>query len=273
MKKILLPFEGSNFPTETLEFSKRLNELSPIMLTGAFVPEVDYAQLLSATGGMAGVAYIPPMEDEGEIIEKNSARLEDFCRLNNIRHAIHTDRLDFALPSIRQETRFADLLVLSSQHFFENINPQQPNAYMKEILHTTECPVMLLPEEFDLPDNIVLAYDGSPSSVYAIKQFIYLFPELLNRPATLVYLSEKAADKFPDEALITELVGQHFRELHLLRLKTTAHDFFKTWIPSRETPWLVTGSYGRSDISLLFSKSFIAEMIRDHRIPVFMAHS
>jgi len=272
MKKIVLPFEGSNFPTETLEFAKQLNELSPIQLTAAFVPEVDYARFFSAAGGMTGAAYIPELENEGEAIEKNSARLEEFCRLNNIRHTIHTDRLDFALPSIRQETRFADLLVLSSQHFFENINARQPNAYMKEILHTTECPVLLVPEEFDLPDNIVLAYDGTPASVYAIKQFIYLFPELLNRPATLVYLSEKNEDNIPDETLITELASQHFRELQLLRLKTTPHEFFKTWIPSRETPWLVTGSYGRSDISLLFSSSFIAEMIRDHRIPVFTAH-
>jgi nucleotide-binding universal stress UspA family protein len=49
-------------------------------------------------------------------------------------------------------------------------------------------------------------------------------------------------------------------------------DFFSRWLPAQERSWLVTGSYGRSDLSLLFSKSFISSLIGEHRIPVFMAH-
>jgi hypothetical protein len=37
-------------------------------------------------------------------------------------------------------------------------------------------------------------------------------------------------------------------------------------------PWLVTGSFGRSAMSDVFAKSFPAELIREHRVPVFVAH-
>jgi len=273
MKKILLTFEGGNFPQETLEFVRCLNTLSPVLLTAAFVPEVDYAHLMSQSGGIAGAAYIPQVADEDEVIERNSALLEEFCREHVIQHVVRTDRLDFALPSIRKEARFADLMALSSRHFFENINDVQPNSYMKEILHSVECPVLLLPEKSDLPGSIILAYDGTPSSIYAIKQFAYLFPELSDIPAHLVFVSGKNDEPFPDATLVEELAGQHFKDLHLVKLNMPPYDFFNDWITGKENPWLVTGSYGRSELSQLFSKSFIAGMIRGHKIPVFIAHT
>jgi hypothetical protein len=210
--------------------------------------------------------------DEDEVIEKNGSALKDFCREHAIRYIVREDRLDFALPSIRKETRFADLMVLSSRHFFENINNIQPNAYMQEMLHSAECPVLLLPEKSDLPQTIILTYDGSASAAYAIKQFVYLFPELSHVPAILVFASEKSDDPFPDGKLIEELVAQHFKDLSLVKLDMSPREFFNNWITGKENPWLITGSYGRSELSLLFSRSFITETIKEHKIPVFIAH-
>lgn len=272
MKKIVIPFEGANFPLECLGLVRRLNDISPVRLTAVFVPEVDYSQIWSVTGGMAGVSYVPDLQDEDLIVEENSRRLGDFCRDHSIRLSIHKERLDFALALIRRETRFADLLLLDSQHFFANIDERQPNAYMKEILHTTECPILLLPEKTFMPGNIILAYDGSAASVYAIRQFAQLFPEFSGLPVTLVYLSDGKEVEFPDKENIEELVSGYFTDVHVLRLHMDHKDFFFRWLPAHENSWLVTGSYGRSELSQLFSKSFIASLIREHKTPVFMAH-
>jgi nucleotide-binding universal stress UspA family protein len=35
---------------------------------------------------------------------------------------------------------------------------------------------------------------------------------------------------------------------------------------------LVTGAYGRSELSNLFKKSFLSDVIGQHKIPVFVAH-
>jgi len=272
MKKILLPFEGNNFPQEILDFAGELNILSPVLLTAAFVPEVDYAQLWSASGGVATGTYIPQVLDEGAVIEDNSVKLKAFCIDHGIKLSIHSDRFDFALPAIRKEARFADLLVISAIHFFDIINTRQPNAYMREILHGAECPMILLPEKPGLPGDIILTYDGTASSVYAIKQFAYLFPELASVRTSLIYLREKKDSPFPNRQFIEELALQHFKNFRILDLGIRPEDFFDTWISAQHRPWLVAGSYGRSDLSRFFTGSFISNLIRKHKIPLFIAH-
>ena len=272
MKKIIVPFEGPNYPEKCLELVRELNTISPVRLTAVFAPEVDYSQILSVTGGMAGSAYLPDLGDEDRIVAETSHRLEDYCKEHAIQLFIHKERLDFALAIVRKETRFADLLVLDGQHFFENIDNRQPNAYMREILHTTECPILLVPEKIAMPGNIILAYDGSAASVYAMKEFAHLFPEYSGLPVTLVYLKESKEVEFPERENIEELVSGYFTNLRLLELQMDTKEFFFRWLPAQERPWLVTGSYGRSDLSLLFSKSFITGLIKEHKIPVFTAH-
>jgi hypothetical protein len=272
MKKIAIPFEGDHFPQESLELVRKLNELSPVWLSAAFVPEVDYSALWSMAGGIAGAVFVPEIFDEDEVIARNGARLEEFCKTYSIRLAIHKDRLEFALPLIRKEGRFSDLMLLSGRHFFDNIDSRQPNTYMKDILHTAECPVMLLPDAAYLPENIVFAYDGTPASVTAIKQFARLFPELAGREVTIVHLDGDKATPLPDQEYIEELASAYFTHPRLLNLRIDHHDFFSTWLPARERPWLVTGAYGRSEMSQLFNRSFVAALIREHRIPIFIAH-
>ncbi|HWB91612.1 MAG TPA: hypothetical protein VG605_07160, partial [Puia sp.] len=127
---------------------------------------------------------------------------------------------------------------------------------VKEILHTTECPILLVPEKIEMPGSIILAYDGSAASVHAIREFSHLFPEFSGLPATLVYLGGSKDATFPDRENIEELVSCYFTEVRLLQLHMDHKDFFSRWLPAQERSWLVTGSYGRSDLSLLFSKSF-----------------
>ncbi len=190
MKKIVLPFEGDNYPESALDLVRRINIGTPVVLTTVFVPEVDYAQLWTASAGVMANTYVPTV-DEDLVVRKNSARVQEFCVEHGIQLVLHTDRFDFALAAIRKESRFADLLLISSQHFFDTITDKQPNVYMKEMLNTAECPVLMASENCGLPGEIILAYDGSPASVHAIRQFSYLFEDLCDTPTALVYLADK----------------------------------------------------------------------------------
>ncbi|HLZ86926.1 MAG TPA: hypothetical protein VKQ52_06800 [Puia sp.] len=272
MKKIIVPFEGGAFRTELLEFVKDLNCRSKVFLTAAFVPEVDYAQLWTPSATVESDMYLPAAVDEDKLIARNSTKLSRFCETHSIGLRIHEDRFDFALAAIKKETRFADLLLLSSRHFFEVIDESQPNAYMTRILHESECPVMLLPEEPRMPGEIVLAYDGTSASVYAIRQFAYLFPEFANIRTTLIYVDPKGKGEIPDHDSVRELGRLHFRNFRMLRLSMCTDTFYDTWIGLTTNPWLVAGAFGRSDWSRLLCHSFISRMIREHNVPIFLAH-
>lgn len=274
MKKILLAFDGGHFSENILLFVKKLNGKNPVFLTGAFLPQIDYAGLWSYSGGgLSGTSFIPMVEDADAIeVKVNIKRFENFCRENDIRFSVHKNYFNFALPELRKESRYADLLIISSEKFYEQAGTGSPNEYLTETLRHVECPVLVMPEMADLPQTNILAYDGSASSVYAIKQFVYLFPELCENKTLLVYAAQKENDPVPSDINIRELITQRFPRLHILHLAPDASKDFATWAEEKKAAILITGAFGRSELSMLFRKSFTAGIIGDHRLPVFIAH-
>jgi hypothetical protein len=271
MKKFLLPLEGKHYPQELLDFVATMQPVTPASLTAAFVPQSDYTAMLELREGAK-----PPTRSFGKDDERTlgyfSRRLERFCDDFGIRLKIHVDKEDFSIPSLHKESRYADLMLVSSRHFFAELDADQPNAWMKVMLHRSECPVLLLPDQATLPGELIFAYDGSAASTFAIRQFAYLFPEFCRIPATLVYVNDDPDAKIPDEAAIRELCSLHFKKFRVLRLQMKTEEFYHTWLGMLRNPWLITGSFGRSALSQLFSASFSAELILQHRIPVFIAH-
>jgi hypothetical protein len=274
MKKILLAFSGRHFSRGAIEFAEKLNEKTPILLTGAFLSHVDYANLLSYWGGgSAGPLFIPIAEGEdSDAVQENIKRFESYCLKNGIEYRVHKDFDDFALPELKKESRFADLLIISGETFYKNPGTDEPSEYLKEMLHGVECSVVVVPEEMQFPDTNILAYDGSAHSVFAIKQFAYLFPELTGNATVLIYANEKDNEELPDEANIEELATRHFSDLVVSRIHADPKNFFNSWLLEKKNSILVSGAFGRSGVSRLFRKSFVTEIIKKHNLPVFISH-
>jgi hypothetical protein len=271
MKKILLPFDGTNFSQGALEFTARMNEMQPVLAVGVFAPQTNLSNLWSYASAPAGVMFIPLVEEEElTLIQNNIRKFKSFCKKNGIEHRVHKAFDDFALPELAKESRFADLLILGSESFYKDLGADEPNDYLRETVKNSECPVLLVPEHFQFPENIILAFDGSESSVYAIKLFTYLFPELCKNETMLVYAGDN--DGIPDEEYIEELAGRHFANLTLARLQWNPKSYFSTWVSSKKSPILISGSFGRSIFAQAFKKSFVTEVVRDHKLPVFVAH-
>ncbi len=272
MKKILLAFDGINFSEGAFEFARKMNESERILLTGVFLPQVDYSSLWSySVSHSEGPLFIPLVEAADEVkIRKNIKRFEELCVKNGIEFRVHKDFMDFALPELRKETRFADLVVLGSESFYENLGVAEPNEYLKDALHAAECPVMVVPEHFTFPQTNILAYDGSESSVYAIKQFCYLFPEWCDHKTILVNVERKG--NMPYQDYIEELAARHFKELNLLELHIDPKKYFSVWMKEKKSAVLISGAYSKSSLAQLFHKSFVSEIIKEHKLPVFIAH-
>jgi hypothetical protein len=194
------------------------------------------------------------------------------CEKSQIEFRVHEDLKDFSLAELKKESRFADLLIIGSEAFYENIGTEEPNIYLQEALHDIECPAVVVPEKYAFPENNILAYDGSESSVFAIKQFAYLFPEFASNNTILVFAKSKEVEELPDQDYIEELAARHFTNLTLERIQLDPVKFFDSWLLENQKAILISGAFGRSDISRLIRKSFIVEMLMDHRMPVFIAH-
>jgi nucleotide-binding universal stress UspA family protein len=272
MKKILVAFDGTHASAGALEFARRMNETEPILLIGVFIPQVDFSSgVLYAPMGNAG--FIPfeerydPVSAAAEISE-----FEEACIRHQIEFRVHNDHSDQAIQELKKETRFADLLILGSEKFYSNLGTDFPNEYLKLILHDAECPVLLVPEKYNFPENNILSYDGSDDAVFAIKSFSCLFPQLCGNKTTLVYATKHQQAALPDEEYIKELAARHFSDLTLQVLDVDPKRYFETFIADFKNPILISGAFARNTISLIFKNSFITGAFNDHRIPVFIAH-
>ncbi|WP_147320080.1 hypothetical protein [Chitinophaga silvisoli] len=170
------------------------------------------------------------------------------------------------------ESRFTDVLIVGMQKFYEHLRLGEPNEHLRDLLHDSECPIVVTPEKFAYPENVILAYDGSRSSVYAIRMFSYIFPDLCQCPATLVYAASGKQSEMPEQVCIQELASRHFSQLTSLLLQVKRVDDLHGWLQNISKPILVTGAFGRSGLSNLFKKSFSTNYISDYRYPVFIAH-
>lgn len=269
MKKVLLAFDGDNFSEGAFEFASSLNKKEKILLTGVFISQVDAKNLWAYSVGVPP-AVVPILEEDNAVDAKNIERFKDLCEWNRIACAVHEDYYGFAVPELKRETRFADLLLIGSETFYRNLG-RGINDYMMNALHGAECPVVLVPENFTFPQSNILAYDGSDSSIHAIKQFTYLFPELCDNSTLLVYCEEDD-EEVPEKENMHELAAQHFSNLHILKLDGDPKKTFRNWISQQKNALLVSGAFGRSPLSQLFRKSFVADIVKEHQLPVFVAH-
>lgn len=273
MKKITIAFDGAHFSPGAFEFACTLNEIEPILLTGVFLPFYNlpgYAPF--SYTGVGGEMMVMMEEYNEELVGQTIREFEEACLKHHIEYRVHRELMGFTSPELKKETRYTDLMIIGYENFYGKPGSEHINGYLIKTLHHAECAVILVPEGFTFPEQIVLSFDGSEDAVFAIKSFANLLPELCNLPTTLVYATDDPQPKLPDAAHIKELAARHYSNLTIEVLEADPSRYFGSWTRDIGHPILVTGAFNRSGISRAFSHSFSAETIKEHRIPIFVAH-
>ncbi|MCW3123845.1 MAG: hypothetical protein JWQ38_3337 [Flavipsychrobacter sp.] len=273
MKKILLAFDGNHFSENIFETLKEINKHQPVLAVGFFLPAVDYTELLYSFGGVpSGPIYIAEaMPGNPEIVEKNIIKFEQLCAEHGIQCAVHEDYTRPVMATIQEETRFADLLLIDGKTFYENSDKEVHHEYITNTLHKSECPVMVIPGRYSQPQSIIFTYDGSEQSVFAIKQFYYLFPFYSEIRVFLVNFSSAKTD-LPQRDHIYELLQCYYKNITITKLNIHSKEEIEHWLESNNSPIFVTGSHGRSLFSEFIHHSFASTLIKNNNHFIFTAH-
>ena len=274
MKKVIVVFDGAHYSKGVLSFVSQLNKIKPISLTGVFLSAFDFTSIIDNPVIM-GFEGRPNLMGEtlaysNKEMEANIINFEQYCIKNGITFAVHNEVGGSVFQALIKETRFGDLMILSNDLFYSNIG-EQLNDYMKEVLQSSECAVILIPEKFTFPNLLVLCYDGSPSSVFAIKQFSFILSELCNKETVLLCANPESRE-MPDMGYIEDLVVRHFPNLSMKVLEKESDKHFTAWINRQSSPIIIAGAFSRSGFYQLVHKSFISEIIKENNFPVFIAH-
>jgi hypothetical protein len=272
MKKILFLCDGDNFSEASFEFIRQLSVHETITVKGLFFTPIDIDQLVAISYMPVTAPYARFIEQEKEMVRKSQQRFIHACEDAGLRHQVHTYTNEWNKDIVEKESRYADLVVLSGELFCRDVPDRQPNYFMEETLRLAECPVIVVPENFRVIERVAIAFDGKKESMFALRQFANLFPDLMELPTDIVHIKNDEDDDIPDRNLLLEFTKAHFEAQYTSKLHFDPKKYFANWLDEKKNVFLVTGSFSRSAFSNMFRESFTTDIINRHSCPIFIAH-
>ena len=256
-----------------LHLLQEIHQHDPLFIKGMCFSGIDYEHLIPVGLNPVSGRYGKLKKSEDGVLRQSEKLFRIQCEKSGIGYGL-CDQTEYWNKSLFvKESRFADLVIISEELLGANIFlKEQPNHLMEELLHSAECPIMVVPEGFQAINNLVLAYDGSPSSVFAIKQFVSCFPRLTDRPSEFVFIKSAESDNIPDRLLLDEYASLHFHNYKISALHFEPDRYLSTWLEERKDSILIAGSYARSGLSNLLAKSFANPVIKNSVCPAFITH-
>lgn len=273
MKKILLAIDGPQFSAGAKNTLLFLASKMKIEVTGAFLENVFKYKI----DKILHQADKPEHEVENEydsFMDKTVKGFELFCSGEQIPYQVHEISEGYDQDILIGETRFADLMVISSEKFFHFKDEIELNPFVTKLLKHSECPVLVIPESFAGIESVIFTFDNSNSSIYAIKQFSYLFPDFLDLPTTLVSGIHTERDEESQNALglMSDFCKSRFTDFTTVRLPDLSPTQLEGYAENKSKAVIVSGSFGRNEVSMMWKGSFSQHIIGQHRVPVFIAH-
>ena len=281
MEKILLAMDGYKQHTYAIDFACYLAKLTHSRLTGVFLEG-------TPEGGEPGIQRLEEAEimqrKEPEAVGRVSGescaadpvlqhvhRFREACLCREVRARVHRDR-GVPVEDILLESRFSDLIVVDPETSFHHIDKGFPGRFIRDVLLAAECPVLVSPYSFDSLEEVIFAYNGTSSSVFAIKQFTYLFPEFKHKKAVVVSVRNGEGSAIQEQFKMKEWLSAHYEEVDFVLLKGDASDELFGYLLERKNAIVVLGAYGRGILSRFLKPSHASLLLRTINLPIFIAH-
>ncbi|MBX7107868.1 MAG: universal stress protein [Chitinophagales bacterium] len=276
MKKILAVFDGVNYAEQTASFGIELANNTDSLLVGVFLHDLSYSRFVYAYAWDIPTQYYYGFQEiekeDNTKINENIKIFKSQCEAGGIKHKIHLDS-GVPLHELLKESAFTDLLLIDNKTSFMRIGDRSPSLFLKDLLAESKCPVLIIPDKKPDINKVVIAYDGSDSSVFAMKMFSYLFPQLDNLPTQIVTVNHSSSNHIPQNRDVKDLANQHFRNLTFTVLNGEPEEELKQFLKNAGDDVLVVlGAYGRSALSRMFHSSISNKILTEVKVPLFIAH-
>ncbi len=234
-KKIIIGFGSSMYSEHVVDFTLRYLVQPGMLLVGALITDLQGLQEQENVNAAA------PAVSPGQMQKKvNGGKnkmylyLQEQCKDNGAKAVIHQDS-GCTLEALMQETRYADLLVLSQDIYLAAT--QGPYARpVSRVLEQCCCPVLVLPSQQARLEQVVMTFDGSIRAMDGIKQFAYLLGGMTQQLPVTVLTTYGDTQELPaaEEKLFIEYLKQHFSNVGLHRLNEGAEHTIKSAIGLNE---------------------------------------
>lgn len=280
MKKILWIVNPLSFQESDIQFPFYLSELIkgeilvcfretglpdaiPVMSDNTVFPTVDY-RVVSEPVLMT--------EKKNEALIGAHNLIRGFFTARNKSISFNKDS-EMLTDDIISASRFADVMITKTTSVHATENEQVTTDEAERFLTESYCPVLLAPDEMSEIKSIILTYNGSYSSVYAIKQFAYIFNTLKDVPVEVLTITERGKDhETPEKELIHGFLSSHFNNISYKIIKGDPETEIMLELMYKKNAIVTFGAFGRNRISRMIRPSDAAQAIRYINIPIFVTH-
>jgi len=277
MKKISAVLDGLKFSEATMKYAIRMAADTNALLTGVFPESYLYHSfhLFDMVGnqGISKVKLKHLLEKDQATRHNAIAIFKEHCKRMEVDCVIHNDKT-FPLEDLIKESIYSDLLMIGGHETMNNINEAAPTTFIDNLLSETQCPVMVVPSKYQDIQKVVLLYDGSPSSVFAVKMFNYLLPLLRDLETEVIYVSGEDNPKdLPENKLIREFIRCHCPLAKYIILSGDPDEQIVAYLKNEKlNPLVVLGAYQRGVVSRWFRSSMADKLISQLAVPLFITH-
>jgi nucleotide-binding universal stress UspA family protein len=273
--KILLVIDATNFSKEQLQFPAFIAKQANVVLTAIFlenptesyVPPAKYRYL----AGGSNVSDERNIETKKVLSNENIEEYKKACIELGLSGNFISAR---GIPEEEtiEASRFADLLLISDNLSFVFSYEEEPTKFAEEVLTHAQCAVLIIPKNRQEINEVFFTSNGSFSSMYAIRQFTYLFPYFRNKKVTLLYVTENEDEATKHKRNIKEYLQHHYTNIEFKVLMCNPSAAILTHISKQKNCMVTFGAYGRNKYSQFVKKSKADNMLNKLDIPVFITH-
>jgi hypothetical protein len=278
MKKIIVAFDGLKYSESTRDYATYLAKQTNTHLVGIFMDDPTYTsykiyELIVKEGASEEMLKKYEAKDKST---RDAAviNFEKACQKEGLEYTIHRDR-KIAILELKHESIYTDLLIIDSKETLTHYTEKLPTRFIRDLLSDVQCPVLIVPQKYKPIQKIILLYDGEPSSVYALKMFSYLLPQLKHLDTEVISVNPvNTTLHMPDNKLMKEFMKRHFPKAKYSVMKGWAEDeIVKHLKQTSGNAIVVLGAYRRGTVSRWFRESMADTLMKEVKVPLFIAHN
>ncbi len=276
-KRIVVGLDGSPYAQSALDLAVRRAKMYQSTIIGISVVDVPIIEQLS-TGAQPGAMFISSaaltssLNDAKEQAQSHIAKFRDLCSSEGVscEDVIFSGSM---IEALLEEGKTSDIIIIGLKTFFQFPSQEDSGQILAHLLKHPTCPVLAVPKILELPQHIIIAYDGSADAARALKAYAYITPDLpAIYPVSLLCIdTDYEAKKFHLEKAALFLRTHGIDAEIVIRSGKPAQTILaaaKELSPSL----IILGTPVYKGISERLFGSVAEEIISDGTIPIFAYH-
>ena len=270
MKKILIILNESHVPQEVIKRAIHIAKESNSLLEAVFINDINgfnYGYPFPNDLFLLGekVRAETRTAESMRLLENIAKEFKNDCNEHSVEYKIEIDKA-VSIKHLINLSSFADLIIADSKSDSDEYS-------LKDLLADAHCPLLLVSKNAEPVAKVYVAYDGSASSMYAVKMFSYIFPEYMNFNIHFFQITAGDIDEIAHLDEIKSWATMHFANVKFELIKgSTKKELVEHIRNGPEKAIIIMGAYSGSSIARLFLKSTAESVINETNASLFITH-